>query len=56
MCVNLKRAQSQTEEVARIIQDYHMGIFYHPVKVNMVVDGLSRLSMGSTTYVEEEKN
>ena len=32
-----------------------MSIFYHPDKVNVVADSLSRLSMGSTAHVEEEK-
>ena len=32
-----------------------MSILYHPGKANVVVDALSRLSMGSNTRVEEEK-
>jgi len=32
-----------------------MSILYHPGKTNVVVDGLSRLSMGSTAHVDEEK-
>ena len=32
-----------------------MNILYHQCKGNMVPDALSRLSMGSTTYVKEEK-
>ena len=32
-----------------------MSILYHPDKANVVVDALSRLSMGSTAYVEKEK-
>ena len=32
-----------------------MSILYHPGKANVVDDALSRLSMGSTTHVEEEK-
>ena len=32
-----------------------MSILYHSDKANVVVDALSRLSMGSTTHVEEEK-
>ena len=32
-----------------------MSILYHPGKANVVVDGLSRLSMGSTTHLEKEK-
>ena len=32
-----------------------MSILYHQGKANVVVDSLSRLSMGSTAHVEEEK-
>ena len=31
-----------------------MSIIYHPCKANVVVDALSRLSMGGTTHLEEE--
>ena len=31
-----------------------MSILYHPSKGNVVADTLNRLSMGSTTHVEEE--
>ena len=32
-----------------------MSVHYHPGKVNVVVDSLSRLSMGSVAHVVEEK-
>ena len=32
-----------------------MSVFYHPGKENLVEDALSRLSMGSLSYVEESK-
>ena len=32
-----------------------MSLHYHPGNVNVVVDALSRLSMGSLSYVEERK-
>ena len=32
-----------------------MSTFYHPCKANVVVDALSRLSMGSTSHFEEDK-
>ncbi|KAH0669267.1 hypothetical protein KY285_023426 [Solanum tuberosum] len=35
-----------------LLKDYDMSILYHPGKANVVVDALSRLSMGSTTYVD----
>ena len=37
-----------------LLNDYDMSIIYHPNKANVVVDDLSRLSMGSTVHVEEE--
>ncbi|KAH0765914.1 hypothetical protein KY285_001785 [Solanum tuberosum] len=36
-----------------LLKDYDMSILYHPGKANIVVDPLSRLSMGSTTHFEE---
>ncbi|KAH0720379.1 hypothetical protein KY285_005181 [Solanum tuberosum] len=38
-----------------LLKDYDMSILYHPGKANVVVDALSRLSMGSTAHIEEEK-
>ena len=38
-----------------LLKDYDMSILYHPGKANVVVDALSRLSMGSTSNVEEDK-
>ena len=38
-----------------LFKDYDMSILYHPGKVNVVVDALSRFSMGSTSHVKEEK-
>ena len=37
-----------------MLKDYDMSILYHPGKSNVVVDALSRLSMGSTSHLEEE--
>ena len=38
-----------------LLKDYDMSILYHLGKANVVVDALSKLSMGSTANVEEEK-
>ena len=37
------------------LNDYDMNVHYHPCKVNVVDDALSRLSMVSVAHVEEEK-
>ena len=37
------------------LKDYNMRVHYHPIKVNVVCDALSRLSMGSVAHVEEER-
>ncbi|XP_069152134.1 uncharacterized protein [Solanum lycopersicum] len=39
-----------------LLKDYDMNVHYHPGKANVVADALSRMSMGSTTHVEDEKN
>ena len=38
------------------LKNYDMSVHYHPGKDNVVVDALSRLSMGSVAHVEEERN
>ena len=38
-----------------LFKDYNMSILYHPEKANVVADALSRLSIGSVTYVEDDK-
>ena len=37
------------------LKDYDMSVHYHPVKANVVVNALSRLSMGSVAHVEEKR-
>ncbi|WMV29361.1 hypothetical protein MTR67_022746 [Solanum verrucosum] len=39
-----------------LLKDYHMSVIYHPEKVNVVVDALNQLSMGSVSHVEDDKN
>ncbi|KAH0667849.1 hypothetical protein KY285_029055 [Solanum tuberosum] len=36
-------------------RDYDINVLYHSSKANVVVDALSKLSMGSVAHVEEEK-
>ena len=38
-----------------LLNDYDMSVLYHPVKANMVVDSLSRITMGSVSHVEKSK-
>ena len=38
-----------------LVKDYDMSILYHPGTANVVVDALSRFSMGSTSHVEDVK-
>ena len=38
-----------------LLKDYDMNVHYHPGKTNVVVDALRRMSMGSTSHVEDEK-
>ncbi|XP_069150522.1 uncharacterized protein [Solanum lycopersicum] len=38
-----------------LLKDYDMNVHYHPGKANVVADALSRMSMGSTAHVEDEK-
>ena len=37
------------------LNDYDISVIYHPGKVNMVVDALSRMTIGSESHVEEER-
>ena len=36
------------------MKDYDMNVHYHPGKVNVVADALSRMSMGSTSFIRDE--
>ena len=38
-----------------MMNDYDMNVHYHTGKANVVADGLSRMSMGSTTDAQNEK-
>ena len=42
-------------EVLELLKDYDMNVHYHPGKANVVDDALRRMSMGSTTHVEDGK-
>jgi len=38
-----------------LLKDYIMSVLYHPGKANVVVNALSRFSIGSVAHVEDEK-
>ena len=38
-----------------LLKDYDMSVLYHPGKANVVADALSRLSMRSTSHIEDSK-
>ncbi|XP_069144354.1 uncharacterized protein [Solanum lycopersicum] len=37
-----------------LLKDYEMSIYYHPGKANVLADALTRLSMGSVSYINDE--
>ena len=38
-----------------LLKDYDCSIFYHPGKVNVVADALSRKSVGSLAHISSER-
>ena len=38
-----------------LLKDYHMSVFYHPGKANMVADALNHITTGIVSHVEESK-
>ena len=38
-----------------LLKDYDMNVHYYPGKANVVADAFSRMSIESTTHVEDEK-
>ncbi|XP_069152801.1 uncharacterized protein [Solanum lycopersicum] len=37
------------------LQDNNMSVHYNPVKANVMIDALRRLSMGSVSHIDDEK-
>ena len=37
------------------MKDYDMSVLYHPGKANVVMDALSRITMGSVSHLDEDK-
>ena len=40
----------------QLLKNYDMNVHYHLGKANVVADALIRMSMGSTSHIEDEKN
>ena len=38
-----------------LLKDYDISVLYHPGKSNVVVDALSRMTMGSVSHIDEAK-
>ena len=38
-----------------MLKDYDMNVHYHLGKTSVVADALSRMSMGSTPHIDDEK-
>lgn len=38
-----------------MLKDYDMSVLYHPGKANVVVNVLSRVSMGSVAHIENKR-
>ena len=53
--LTLKELNLRQKRWLELLQDYDMSILYHLGKANVVVDDLNRLSMGSTTHFEKDK-
>ena len=54
MCSPQKELNLRERRWLEFLKDYYMSVHYHPGKVNVVADAVSRLSMGSVAHVEEE--
>ena len=51
MCLHKKKLNIRQRRWLELFIDYHMRVFYHPSKANVVADALSPMSMGSVSHV-----
>ena len=51
----LRKLNLRQQRWLELLKDYDMNGHYNPGKANVVSDASSRMSMGSTTHVEDEK-
>ena len=52
---NQKDLNHRQRRGLELLKDYDKSVLYHPGKENVVVDALSRLSMGTVAHIEEGK-
>ncbi|KAH0697968.1 hypothetical protein KY289_015450 [Solanum tuberosum] len=55
VCSSRKKLNLRQRRWLEFLKDYDVNVLYHPGKANVVVDALSKLSMGSVAHVEEER-
>ena len=55
ICVHPNRVKPPVHKVVKVLKYYDMSVLYSPGKANVVTDDLSCMSMGSASYVEDEK-
>ena len=55
MCSLKKMLNLRQRGWLELFKDYEISIIYHPGKTNVIADALSKLFMGSTVHVKEEK-
>ena len=53
--VHAAGVESTSVEMFGVSKDYDMNFHYHRIKANVIADALSRMSMGITTHIEDEK-
>ena len=51
----LKELNLRQKKWLELLKDYDMSVLYHPGNANVVVDALSRMTMGSVSYLDEAK-
>ena len=50
-----KRHESMLKKIVSTLKDYDTSVLQNPGKANVVVDELSRVSIGSLTHVGDDK-
>ena len=55
ICVYSKEVESLTRRWFELLKDYDMSVIYNLGKGNVIVDALSRMTMGTVSHVGEYK-